>query len=104
MSGAELHTGPLIAILAMAAATYLMRISGYALMSRVPVTPLLQRMLDALPGCVITATIVPVLIRSGAPAWLAVAVVVVAMAWRRNEVLAIALGMGVVMALRAGGL
>ncbi len=70
MSGADFHAGPFIAILAMAAATYLMRTSGYVLMSRVPVTPMLQRMLDALPGCVITATIVPVLFRSGSPAWL----------------------------------
>ncbi len=103
MSGADFHAGPFIAILAMAAATYLMRTSGYVLMSRVPVTPMLQRMLDALPGCVITATIVPVLFRSGSPAWLGVAVVVVVMAWRRNEFLAIAAGMGTVMAVRALG-
>lgn len=104
MSGADVNAGPFIAILAMSAATYLMRTSGYMLMSRVPITPLLQRMLDALPGCVITATIVPVLFRSGAPAWLGVAAVVAVMAWRRNEFLAIAVGMAAVMAVRAFGL
>ena len=104
-SGAALiNAGPLIAILAMALATFLMRVAGYALMSRVTVTPLLQRMLDSLPGCVITATIVPAVARSGGPALAAIAAVIVVMAWRRNEFLAIAVGMGTVMAARAAGL
>ncbi|MBN8956249.1 MAG: AzlD domain-containing protein [Rhizobiales bacterium] len=104
MSAAEIHIGPLIAILAMTAATYLMRTGGYLAMARVPLTPWVQRMLDALPGCVITATIVPVLARSGSPALLGVAAVVAVMAWSRNEFLAIAVGMGTVMAVRAFGL
>ena len=41
---------PLAAILAMAAATALMRLGGYWLMASVPVTRRVRRMLDALPG------------------------------------------------------
>ncbi len=43
------------AILAMAVATYAMRATGFWLMARVPVTPRLRRMLDALPGSVVVA-------------------------------------------------
>lgn len=103
MSAADIHLGPLIAILAMAGATYLMRTCGYLVMGSVPLTPWIQRMLDALPGCVITATIVPVLARSGSPALIGVAAVVAVMAWLRNEFLAIAVGMGAIMAVRALG-
>ena len=35
-------TGPVTAILAMAAATYVVRFAGYWIMSRVPLTPFLR--------------------------------------------------------------
>ena len=53
--------GPLAAIAAMAAATYSMRAGGFWLMTHVPLTPFVRRMLAALPGSVIAVgVLIPV--------------------------------------------
>ena len=57
--------GPLAAIAAMAAATYLMRAGGFWLMTHVPLTPRVRRMLAALPGSVIAATVFPIVAIGG---------------------------------------
>ncbi len=57
--------GPAAAIAAMALATYLCRISGGIIMSRVRITPPVERALAALPGSIVAATVVPIAIRSG---------------------------------------
>ena len=63
---ADLGTyGVLIAIAAMAVATYPMRVGGFWLMGHVPLTPRLRRMLEALPGTVVVATVLPILVREG---------------------------------------
>ncbi len=49
--------GPYIAILAMALATYLCRISGVVLMGFIPLTPQVRRGLAALPGSIVFATV-----------------------------------------------
>jgi uncharacterized membrane protein len=93
--------GVLLAILAMAAATYPMRAGGYWLMGRVPLTPRVRRMLEASPGAVIVATILPIIVREGVPAALAVlAGGAVMLVWRRDY-LAVAAGMAVAAAWRA---
>jgi uncharacterized membrane protein len=61
-----------IAILAMAAATYPMRAGGFWLMGHVPLTPRIQKILAASPGAVIVATILPIIVREGVPAALAI--------------------------------
>ena len=65
--------GIFTAILAMAVATYLMRAGGFFIMAKVPLTPTLRRMLEALPGAVVTATILPIIAREGLAAMLAIA-------------------------------
>lgn len=95
--------GALAAILAMALATHCIRFAGYALMARVPVTPRLQRMLDALPGSVVAATVLPIVVRGGGPAMLGIAIVLAVMIWRRNEFLAVLTGVGAVALMRAAG-
>lgn len=104
MSATESDIGAVAAIAAMAGATYLTRASGFWLMAHVPLTARLRRMLEALPGAVVAATVLPIVMRSGMPAALAVAAALAAMIVRRNEFLAIAVGCAAAAAARAAGL
>lgn len=97
-------TGPVAAILAMAAATYMVRFAGYWIMSRVPLTAFLRAALEALPGAIIVATVVPLAMRGGLSAWVGVAVAAATMLAVRKDIAAMAAGMGAVMAARAIGL
>jgi uncharacterized membrane protein len=93
--------GTLLGILAMAAATYPMRVGGFWIMGRVPLTPRVRRMLEASPGAVIVATILPIIVRDGAPAAIAVlAGGTVMLVWRRDY-LAVAAGMVAAAAWRS---
>ncbi len=85
--------GTLAAILAMGLATYAMRAGGFWLMSRVPLTARLRRMLEAMPGTVVVATVLPIVARDGVPAMLAIAAACGAMMVRRNDFLAVLAGM-----------
>jgi len=96
--------GPHLAVLAMAAATYPMRAGGYWLMGRVPLTPRVQRMLEALPGSVVMATVVPILAREGIPAMVAIAAALGVSFIKRNEFLALFAGVAAGAAARAAGL
>lgn len=104
MSASEADIGVVGAIVAMAVATYLTRISGFWLMAHVPLTARLRRMLEALPGSVVAATVLPIVMKGGAPAGLAVAAALATMIVRRNEFLAVAVGIGAAAAARAAGL
>jgi uncharacterized membrane protein len=78
-----------------------MRAGGYWLMGRVPLTPRVRRMLEASPGAVIVATILPIIVREGVPAALAIlAGGAVMLVWRRDY-LAVAAGMAAAAAWRA---
>ena len=93
--------GVLFAILAMAAATYAMRAGGFWMMRYVPLTPRVRRMLEASPGAVIVATVLPIIMREGLPALVAVlAGGAVMLLWRRDY-LAVAAGMAAAASLRA---
>ncbi len=48
-------------IIAMTVAVYITRVGGYWLIGRVTIGPRLRKMLDALPGAIIAATIAPLL-------------------------------------------
>jgi uncharacterized membrane protein len=89
------------AIAAMALATYAMRAGGFWLMGRVTITPRLRRMLEALPGSVVVATVLPLIVREGPVAMLAIAAAGVVMLVRRNDLLAVLTGMAVATAWRA---
>ena len=96
--------GSVLAILAMTVATYLCRVSGVLLMSRVRITPTVQRALAALPGSIVAATVLPIAARSGPDAVAGIVAGAAAMALTRNEVVALAAGLGLVALLRATGL
>jgi uncharacterized membrane protein len=95
--------GALIVIAAMSAATYPMRTGGFWLMGHVPLTPRVQRILEALPGTVIVATVLPILVREGVPAALAIAAALAVTLIRRNDFLALIAGVAVAAAARAAG-
>ena len=61
--------GPYLVILAMAAVTYACRASGAVLMSRVRITPRVERALRALPGSIVVSTILPIAVQSGSAAF-----------------------------------
>lgn len=99
--------GPLgssVAILTMAIATYLCRVGGVVIMSRVRLTPGVERALGALPGSIVAATIVPIAIRSGAAGIAGVVTSVLVTRFVGNEIAALAAGLAVAAGLRAFGL
>jgi uncharacterized membrane protein len=104
MNPIDAEIGAAGAILAMAGATYLTRISGFWLMGHVPLTARLRRMLEALPGAVVAATVLPIVMKTGVPGAIAVAAAAGTMVARRNEFLAVAVGLGAAAAARAAGL
>ncbi len=95
--------GPYLAILAMALATYLCRISGVVLMGFVPLTPRVRRGLAALPGSIVFATVLPLIERLGLAAGLALLAAILSMVLRRSELLALLVGMSAVSLARAFG-
>jgi uncharacterized membrane protein len=94
----------LLAIVVMAITTALMRVGGFWLMGRVPLTPRVRRMLEALPGAIVAAIVLPVIAKIGLVAALAVAAAAASMIVRRNEFLAVAVGVGVAVLARSVGL
>ena len=96
--------GPYLAILAMAIATFLCRASGVVLISRVRITPRVERGLRALPGSIIIATVLPIAVQSGPAAMLAVGVAAGVMSVLRLELAALIAGIGAAALARAAGL
>lgn len=95
--------GSVIAIAAMALVTFLCRIAGAVVMSRVKITPRMERGLRALPGSIILATILPMTLDSGIPAVIAIAAGIVTMAFVRIELIGLAAGLGTLSLIRALG-
>ena len=86
---------------AMTAVNYAIRASGFFMMGYVPLTPRVRAILNALPGAVVMAIVLPLMVRGGLPAWAAVLIAIALMAWRRNDLLAVVCGMGAAALIRA---
>jgi uncharacterized membrane protein len=99
-----LFFGPVGAIVAMAAATYLVRVLGYWIMGRVPLTPFVRAALEALPGAIVVATIVPLVMRGGLSAWVGMAAAALTMIVVRRDVAGLAAGLAGAILVRALGL
>jgi uncharacterized membrane protein len=93
-----------LAIALMALATVLTRLGGFWMMAHVPLTRRVRRMLEALPGSVIAATVLPVAVHAGSAAMIAIAAAVGVMIVARNELVAMAVGVAVAALARAAGL
>lgn len=99
---ADLGTaGIWLAIAAMAAVNYAIRAGGFFLMGYVPLTPRVRHILNALPGAVVMAIVLPLMVRGGLPAWAAVLASIAVMALRRNDLIAVICGMAVAALIRA---
>ena len=93
--------GAWLAILAMMAMTVLARLRGFWILGRVPLTARVRRGLEALPGGVILATIVPITLETGPAGLLGICVATLVMALTRKDWIAVALGLASVAAFRA---
>lgn len=96
--------GFIAALAAMTATVYLSRAGGYWLIGRFRIGPRLRRMLDALPGAIITASLAPLLLHDGGRAGLAMAAAAVAMIVVRNDFAAVLAGVAVAAGAFAWGL
>jgi uncharacterized membrane protein len=94
----------LLAIVVMAAMNFLMRAAGFWVMAHVPLTTHTRRMLEALPGSIVAATVLPIVAKTGPAAALAVAAAAGVMIFRGNSFLAVAAGVGTAALLRALGM
>jgi uncharacterized membrane protein len=94
----------LAAIAVMAAATFVIRASGFWLMGRVRLTPRVRRMLEALPGSIVVAAVLPIAAKSGTAAILAVSVAAVTMIVCRSALLGVVLGIGMAALARTAGI
>lgn len=99
-----MRTEILVVIAVMALVTIVMRTAGFWLMGYVPVTPRIRRMLAALPGSVIAAAVLPVVVEGGVVAAMAVVAAMVSMWLTRSDFVAVMTGMGVAAAARFAGL
>jgi len=96
--------GTLAAILAMTVATYLCRTLGVWLMARVPLNKPIRDGLAALPGSIVVAVVLPLAVKAGVTGLLALAVAIGVMLVRRNELLAMLVGLTCAALARAAGL
>jgi uncharacterized membrane protein len=93
--------GVWIAIIAMAVVTYAVRAGGFLLMGYVPLTGRVRAFLNALPGAVVVAIILPIAVHGGVAAATAVTVALVVMVWARNDLIAVVCGVATAALVRA---
>lgn len=96
--------GPMAGILAMALATYFTRVAGFWLMGHVTLTLRVRHMLEVLPGAIVVATVAPLVAKAGLPGAIGIGITLASMLLRRNEFLAVALGLTAVSLARGFGL
>ena len=89
---------------AMTLVVYASRAGGFWLIGRVTIGRRLQRMLEALPGAVIAATVAPVLLTGGITACLAVVAAAGTMIFVRNDFAAVLAGVAIAALSRGVGL
>jgi uncharacterized membrane protein len=90
----------LIAIAALALASYACRVAGFWLMRFVVITPRVEAGLRAVPIAVMIAIVAPAALRGGIDEWLGLAAVLAAMKLLRNDFLATIVGVATVALLR----
>jgi uncharacterized membrane protein len=97
-------TGFIALLAAMTVTVYLTRAGGYWLIGRVTIGPRLRRMLNALPGAVIAATIAPILVQGGVRALLSMLAAGTVMYLWRNDFAAVLAGVAAAAGAFALGL
>jgi uncharacterized membrane protein len=87
-------------IFAMSLVTIAIRMSGFFIMSRVPITPFVRAFLESLPGAILISTVVPFCFKAGGIALIGLAVSVITMYFVRRDIIAVIAGLSVVSLLR----
>jgi uncharacterized membrane protein len=100
MTEMTLSIGPIGVALLMAAVTYAWRVGGFHTMGLVNMTPRVKRGLQALPGAIIVATVLPMLAKTGLAGAIAIASAAACMIVVRSEALAVVVGAVVAAGLR----
>lgn len=101
---AEMFRGDvMVAFAVMTAVTVAARLGGFWLMSYVPITPRVRRMMDALPGSIIVAAALPVAVEGGPVVMFAILAAIGATIVSRNDFIAVIVGMVVAALARAAG-
>jgi len=95
-----MRTDVLMAFVAMMAVTVAARAGGFWVMRYIPVTARVRRMLDALPGSIIVAASLPVVISGGVVVIVAIAAAMTVTIIRRNDFVAVGVAMAVAALLR----
>ena len=73
-----IHSTTLIAILLVAATTYLTRILGYVLLKNKTLSNKQRKILEVVPGCVLISVIAPYLVKDNVADLLAIAITLIA--------------------------
>jgi uncharacterized membrane protein len=104
MDGESLGLGPYAVIALMAAVTYLLRAGGLFLAGKVPLTPRVERFLEALAGSILISLVVAMAVQGGAVTTLAVLAAVAVVLATQQSIAAIAVAVALAAGLRALGL
>ncbi len=96
----NLDRNTMIAILMMAAAAAVCRLSGFWFMRLIPITPRVEAGLKAIPLAVMIGIILPPVVRGGLPEAAGLLATILAMRLSGNDVVAIIAGMASVAGMR----
>jgi uncharacterized membrane protein len=80
-----IHSTTLIAILLVAATTYLTRILGYVLLKNKTLSNKQRKILEVVPGCVLISVIAPYFVKDNVADLLAIAITLIAASRERNK-------------------
>lgn len=100
MSAFLVQNGPWLAIFGMWAVTYVWRAGGFAIMGILPRHERIDRALAALPGCIVMAAILPIVVEKGAVAVIGIGIAMLTMRFLRSDLLSVVAGLGGVILLR----
>lgn len=94
------EVGAAVALAVMAVTTYVTRVGGLVIMSRTPITPRVERFLEALSGSVLVALVLPQAVAGDLAAKVAIALAVIVMVATRQTLLALIVSLAAAAAVR----
>jgi uncharacterized membrane protein len=99
----DASSGAMLAIVAMAFVTILLRLAGFFLMRFVPIGPRVEAGFRSLPGAVAAATFTPLVVMDGLSALVAIVAAVIVARLGRGDLLALVAGLSCAILLRKAG-
>jgi|SRR5262245_3572842 len=97
------HAG-MVAIVIMGAITFVIRAGGFWLIGYVQVSDRMRRMLEALPGSIVAAVVLPIVAKNGAAGVFALAAALTVMLAFRSTLLGVMVGIAAAALVRRAGL